>query len=150
MRRPALWCLVACAVLACASRSEAACTVSANGVSFGSYSVFSTAATTSTGTVTYNCSNRDKNIEIDLSPGSSGAFGTRTLKQGADTLNYNLYTDAALTKIWGDGTGGTGNYTKANPANNQDVNVTIYGGIPAQQDARVGSYSDTIVATINF
>jgi len=148
--RRVLGCVVACAVLGLASRVEAACTVSASGVNFGSYSVYAPGAATSTATVTYNCGNHDKNIEIDLSAGSSGAFTTRTLKQGTNALNYNLYTDAALTKIWGDGTGATDNYTKANPANSVDVNVIIYGRVPPQQDVRVGVYTDSIVATINF
>ena len=150
MSRLAIGCVVACAVLGLASRAQAACTVSASGVSFGSYSVYATGAATSTATVTYNCGSKDKNIEIDLSAGSSGSFTTRTLKQGTNALNYNLYTDAALTLIWGDGTGGTSTYTKFNPANGVDVNVTIYGRVPPLQDARVGAYSDTIVATINF
>jgi len=82
--------------------------------------------------------------------GSRGAFTTRTLKQGTNALNYNLYTDPALTLIWGDGTGGTNTYTKGNPPNSVDVNVTIYGRVPPLQDARVGAYTDSIVATINF
>ena len=149
MSRRATWWVVACAVLGLAPRAEAACTVSASGVSFGSYSVYAAGAATSTGTVTYSCGSKDRNIEIDLSAGSSGSFTTRTLKQGTDALNYNLYTDPALTKIWGDGTGGTDTYTKVNPANG-DVNVIIYGRVPPQQDVRVGAYTDSIVATINF
>jgi spore coat protein U-like protein len=148
--RRTIWSVAACAVLGLAPRAEAACTVSASGVSFGNYSVYAAGAATSTATVTYNCGSKDKNIEIDLSPGSSGSFTTRTLKQGTDALNYNLYTDAALTKIWGDGTGGTDTYTKLNPANGVDVNVIIYGRVPPLQDARVGAYTDSIVATINF
>jgi spore coat protein U-like protein len=137
-------------MLGIAQRAEAACTVSASGVSFGSYSVFAPGAATSTGVVTYHCGNTDKNIAITLSAGSSGSFTTRTLKQGTDALTYNLYTDAALTKIWGDGTVGTDTYAKANPANNADVNVTIYSRVPPQQDVRAGVYTDSIVATINF
>jgi spore coat protein U-like protein len=148
--RRTIWCVVACAGLGLAPRAEAACTVSASAVSFGSYSVYAAGAATSTATVTYNCGNKDKNIEIDLSAGSSGSFTTRTLKQGTDALNYNLYTDAALTNIWGDGTGGTDTYTKFNPANGVGVNVTIYGRVPPLQDVRVGAYTDSIVATINF
>lgn len=150
MSRRAIWCIAACAAVGVAPRAEAACTVSANGVSFGSYSVYAAGAATSTGTVTYNCGNKDKNIEIDLSAGSSGSFTTRTLKQGTDTLNYNLYTDPALTNTWGDGTGGTDSYIKFNPANGVDVNVTIYGRAPPLQDVRTGVYTDSIVATINF
>jgi spore coat protein U-like protein len=31
-----------------------------------------------------------------------------------------------------------------------NVTVTIYGRIPARQDVSAGSYTDTVVATINF
>src|SRR4029078_84447 len=115
--RGAIWGVVTCAVLGLAPRADDACTVSTSGINFGTYSVYSPGAATSTATVTYNCGNHDKNIEIDLSAGSSATFTTRTLKQGTTALNYTLYTDAALTKIWGDGTGTPDNYTKANPAN---------------------------------
>jgi spore coat protein U-like protein len=150
VRRLALALVVLGAWAALAERADAACTVSATGVSFGSYSVYTATATSSTGTVTYQCGTADRNIVITLSTGSSASYTTRTLKHGTDVLNYNLYTNAAFTNIWGDGSGTTRDYTKANPANNVDVNVTIYGRIPALQDVRVGAYTDTIVATINF
>jgi spore coat protein U-like protein len=133
-----------------APRAEAACTVSSTGVSFSPYDVFSTTANTGNGTITYNCGNKDKNVEIDLSAGSSGSFVNRTLTQGANTLTYNLYTDAAFGTVWGDTSGGTGVYTKTNPPNGLDVNVPVYGRISAQQDASAGAYTDTIVATVNF
>ncbi len=68
----------------------------------------------------------------------------------AEGLNYNLYLDAARTTIWGDGTGGTQVYSNANPPNNTNVTVTIYGRIPASQDVSAGSYTNTVTATINF
>jgi spore coat protein U-like protein len=137
-------------VLFSARHADAACTVSSTGVAFSPYDVFATTANTGNGTITYNCGNKDKNVEIDLSAGSSGSFVNRTLTQGTNTLTYNLYTDAAFGTVWGDTSGGTGVYTKANPPNALDVNVPVYGRIPAQQDAPAGAYTDTIVATINF
>jgi spore coat protein U-like protein len=135
---------------ACSARAEAACTVSATAVSFGTYNVYTTTATTSTGTITYHCGMSDHNIRVDISTGSSGTYTARTLKRSTEALSYNLYIDSAFASVWGDGSGTTSEYTKSNPANNIDVPLTVYGRVPAQQDVTVGSYSDTVVATINF
>jgi spore coat protein U-like protein len=148
--RHARWIAAIIAVLAGAGRAEAACTVSATGVSFGTYNVFTGTATTSNGTITYRCGNADHNIQISISTGSSGTYVARTLKRSSEALSYNLYLDSAFATVWGDGSGATDVYQKSNPANNTDVPLTVYGRITAQQDVTVGSYSDTVVATINF
>ena len=126
------------------------CTISVTSVAFGSYNVFTTTPTDSTGTITYECNSRASNISISLSDGSSSTFNPRTLRKGSEVLNYNLFTNAARTTIWGDGTGGTAVYSQGNPPNNQNVNLTVYGRIPAQQDVSAGNYSDTVLAIINF
>ena len=137
-------------LLACAGRADAACTISTTPVSFGSYNVFNTSATSANGTITYRCGNADHNIVITISTGSSGSFANRTLKKGTENLTYNLFRDAAFATIWGDGSGTTGQYQIGNPPNGTDVNLTVYGRVPAQQDVSAGSYSDTVIATINF
>ena len=38
-------------------------------------------------------------FNVDLSTGSSANYTTRTLRNGTDALNYNLYADAAYTTI---------------------------------------------------
>jgi spore coat protein U-like protein len=126
------------------------CTISVTSVAFGNYNVFTTTADDSTGTITYRCNATAANISISLSDGSSSTFSPRTLRKGSEILQYNLYRNAARTTIWGDGTGGTSVYTNANPPNNSNVSVTIYGRIPAQQDVSAGSYTDTVSAVINF
>jgi spore coat protein U-like protein len=135
---------------ALSARAEAACTVSATAVSFGTYNVFTSTATTSTGTITYRCGNADHNIRVDISTGSSGTYTARTLKQSTEELSYNLYIDSAFASVWGDGSGTTSDYTKSNPPNGTDVILTVYGQVPAQQDVTAGSYSDPVVATLNF
>jgi len=144
------WIAAIVAVLAVTGRAEAACTVSAVGVSFGTYDVFTAAPTTSTGTITYHCGNADHNILVSISTGSSGTYVARTLNRSTETLSYNLYLDSAFATVWGDGSGVTGVYQKSNPPNNSDVALTVYGRITAQQDVTVGSYSDTVIATVNF
>jgi spore coat protein U-like protein len=137
-------------LLAFAGRAEAACTISTTAVSFGTYNVFNVSATTSTGTVTYRCGNADHNITITISTGSSGTFANRTMKKGTEALTYNLYMDAAFANVWGDGSGTTTTYHINNPPNNTDVPLTVYGRVLALQDVSAGSYSDTVIATINF
>jgi spore coat protein U-like protein len=132
------------------AQSSSSCTISVTSIAFGSYNVFTTTADDSTGTITFRCNAAAANISIALSDGSSSTFSPRTLRNGSEVLQYNLYRNAARTTIWGDGTGGTSVYTNANPPNNTNVNVTIYGRIPAQQDVSAGNYSDTVSAVINF
>jgi spore coat protein U-like protein len=133
-----------------AVRLEAACTISSTGVSFGTYDVFSPAPTDSTGSVIYDCDPQDKNIRITLSTGSSGTFMPRTLTSGGNQLAYNLFDDGALTSIWGDGTGGSNFYFIRNPHPQKPVALTIYGRIPQQQDAAAGTYSDSIIVSVDF
>ena len=149
-RRAAAFLAVAVLAAASATRLEAACTVSATGVSFGTYNVFAPAPTDSTGSITYDCAPSDKNLQITLSAGNSGTFAPRGLRNGTDQLAYNLFRDAALTSVWGDGTGGSSVFFKTNPHPVKPVVLTVYGRIPPLQDVSTGSYVDTIIVTANF
>jgi spore coat protein U-like protein len=144
----AVACLLAAATTAAAQAPL--CTISTTSVSFGNYNVFNAANLDSTGTITYNCNSTAANITVTLSKGASSTYNPRTMKKGAEVLNYNLYRNSARTNIWGDGTAGTQIYTRANPPNGNNVNVTVYGRIPAGQDVSAGAYSDTVTAVINF
>jgi spore coat protein U-like protein len=140
------------AVLAAPEIAEAqlglSCTINTTPVAFGDYNVLAGAPKTSTGTVTYQCT-LGVNIVVTLSRGSSAVFDPRTMKNGAETLNYNLYREATFQTIWGDGTGGTQSYT-ALAALLVPVTVTVYGRVPAGQNVAAGAYSDSVVATIIF
>jgi len=144
---------IAVLVLGCAlggSPAEAAkCTISTTSIAFGSYNVFTSAPMDSTATLVFTCTGA-KNVSIAIGRGQSTTFLPRTLKKGAEDLHYNLFLDAARSTVWGDGTGGTGTYLAANPPNNADMTVTIYGRIPPSQDISAGSYGDTVTVTIDF
>jgi spore coat protein U-like protein len=139
----------ACALCLAAAPAEGACSLSATGVAFGAYDVFAPAPTDSTGTVVLDCDPNEKDITITLSPGT-GTYASRTLRQGAETLGYNLYLDAARTTVWGDGSAGTSTVFIKNPRPNRPTEVTIFGRIPAAQDVSVGAYADTIIVTVEF
>ena len=158
MCRQAIVSLLVCAlcVAGCLAPSRAAvsCTISATAVRFGNYNVFKGTATNSNGSVTYNCAGfplplGSGPVTIFLGKGASPTFTPRFMRSGVNNLNYNLFLDAGLTQIWGNGTGGTSFYS-ATAVNGARVTVTVFGSVPAGQDARVGAYTDTIRATINF
>jgi len=133
-----------------AAAQQGACTISVTSVAFGSYDVFNASALDSSGTVTFNCNNQANHISISLGKGTSSTFAPRTMTKGSEALGYNLFLDAARTTIWGDGTSGTSVYTRNNPPNSINLSVPIYGRVTAAQDVSAGSYSDTVLATINF
>jgi spore coat protein U-like protein len=139
---------VLCVVLGSAP-VEAACTLSATPMAFGAYNVFQAGPDDSTGSITYRCSIGDRNIRISISAGASGTFADRTLKDGTETLQYNLFY-GGFTQVWGDGSGGTTAYFENNPPNNKDVVLTVYGRITAGQDVAIGNYTDTVVVTLNY
>lgn len=152
LRRAARLLCATCLIVAWSSRAEAAphCSISTTSVSFGSYDVFSITPTDSTGTVSYRCTGSAATVQITLDFGSNAQSTTRYMTNGPDLMTYGLYLDAAMTSIWGDGTGSTLTYQASSPPNNQWVNVTVYGRVPAGQDVSAGPYADTVTATINF
>ena len=142
--------LAAAGWIAAADSARAiSCTISTVGVSFGNYDVFRTTPTDSTGSVTYTCTNikNPDRITIDLSKGNASTFNPRQMRKSAESLNYNLFMDASYTQIWGDNTSGT---THVNIKPVPTGTFTIFGRIPVGNDVSAGSYTDTVIATINF
>lgn len=143
--------LATAALLIAVSAAEAACTISTTAVSFGSYNVFTASADDGTGQITYRCTGTPTPlVRIQLDKGGSPSFSPRQMRNGSETLNFNLYLDSTRTTIWGDGTGGTQAYSQANPPNGQNINLNVFGRIPSGQDVSAGTYSATVTATIFF
>lgn len=136
----------------CVAHAFVCSVVSVSAVAFGSYNVFDSNALDSTGAFTYRCDDvtLSDSIVIQLSRGNSSSFVPRTLVQGSYELNYNLYLDAGRSIVWGDGSSGTSQYGPVVPADGSNVSLNVYGRIDAGQNARTGSYSDTVVVTVVF
>ncbi|MDG2402240.1 MAG: spore coat U domain-containing protein [Amylibacter sp.] len=123
-----------------------ACNINVTAVNFGSYDVFSNAASDSTGNIGVNCPS-GFGYTIGLSAGS-GTYEQRGMSSGFNTLNYNLYTAANRALVWGDAT-----YDSAivsGIGSGQSVNHVVYGRIPPNQNVPAGNYSDTINVMITF
>ena len=122
----------------------ATCTVSASGLVFGTYDPLLNQNVDSVASIAVNC-DQAVAYSVALSPGN-GSYGARAMISGNHQLLYNLYVDATLTSVWGDGSGQSATVN----ANQATATHTVYGRVPAGQNAHVGVYSDTIVVTLTF
>ncbi len=129
--------------LGVAAPAAASCTATAQAVSFGAYSTLSSAALDGVGNVNVNCS-PEFVFTVKLSAGNN-TIDNRLMLNGTEQLGYNLYTDSARLFVWGDGVNGnsvTGTGTT--------VDLPVYGRVPALQNVRAGTYTDTVVVTVTF
>jgi spore coat protein U-like protein len=107
-----------------------------------------TAPLDATGTVTVTCT-KGAVAKVGLGAGSNAQGTTRRMAQGAAAfLTYELYKDSAHATVWGD-TASTGLDIPAAP-NRNPRDFPVYGRVAGGQDATVGNYTDTVVATVNF
>jgi spore coat protein U-like protein len=151
--------IFACVACMLAARTEAqlqSCSVSATAVNFGTYNPLSGTPNDATGTVTTSCqvllAGLFASWTVALSTGSSGTYAGRQMNNAPGVLTYNLYTNAARTSIWGDGSAGT-TLVSDNVfliVGSNTVNYTLYGRLFAGQDQAAGSYSDTITVTLTY
>ena len=149
--------VIVAAVLSTASPAAAQlCTVSSTGVSFGTYSPLSGSPTTSTGTVTVNCTATVAigiSYSIQIGAGAGGSFGARRMASGTNLFAYQLYTNAALSMIWGDGTSGTGTVSDSYgllSLGSVTRNYTAYGRVAPMQNVAPGAYTDVLTILISY
>lgn len=88
-------------------------------------------------------------VSLDAGTGAAGNVAARKLTSadGANSLNYGLYQDAARTKAWGNSNGSD---TVAGVGNGTTQNLPVYGYIPAGQTPRAGNYSDVVAITLSY
>ena len=113
------------------------------GLAFGTYDPFSPSPLLSTARVRLSCP-QGQNPQITISRGNSSTYLSRELWSGSERLRYNVYQDAAMSVIWGDGTDGSVAYISPTGS----AQLVLYGRIPAGQDAAAGDYGDTLTVTV--
>jgi len=147
--------------LAAGAAQAGDCTISTSGLSFGTYDPLVVSPVDANGSVQVNCSPGlgeilfGVNVTISLGTGGSGTYASRTMQLSTtSTLSYNLYTTAARTTVWGNGTGGTqtvggavGGLLSGQPS---PRSFPVYGRIPGNQDAAAGLHGDTVIVTVTF
>ena len=86
-------------------------------------------------------------VRLDNGVGSGASGPTdRRMEAGASQLVYGLYRDAARTQPWGDQAGNSVSGTGAAV----DQGIDVYGRIFAGQPLNAGSYSDSVLITVEY
>ena len=130
----------------------AQCNVSAANLSFGAVNPLSSQVDATT-PLTVNCTkNSPYTVGLDAGTTSGATIAQRKMANGAEIMNYNLYTDATRTTIWGNsavpplwvaGTGAGLGIAQT---------LTVYGRVASgQTNLAVGNYQEnTITVTVTY
>ena len=121
------------------------------GLAFGNYAPGG-GALTGTTVITLKCTAGAVTVALNGGTTTGGTITQRLMASGTNTLQYNLYQQAAGTTLWGNGT--TGSTEAATGAGvTTPVSLTVYGMLPdnaTNQAAPAGSYTDLITVTATF
>mgnify|MGYP000898511585 CR=1 FL=1 len=132
---------------------QATCSTTALPLAFPNYTPGAGAQTGNT-TVSVKCTkNTPYTVALNAGSTTGGTLAQRLMGSGANTLQYNLYTTAAATTVFGDGTGGTGTQAGTGAGVATANTLTVYGQLPdsaTNQAAVPGAYSDTITVTVTY
>lgn len=155
-------------VLAVTATVAQNCLISTNAVAFGSYDPVVTnsatgAALNGTGSVSVTCTRSSTGVNIALGVGSHATGSTRRMLGGTSGsfLTYELYQPSATTPaasctfpgttVWNASGGGV--FTPTGVADwgaASPKTFNVCGTVPRGQDAAADSYTDSVIATINF
>lgn len=137
----------------CVARA-ASCSVVATSVSFGTCDPIAANPTNSSGRITVSCNGNLGHgpYSLALSAGGGGSYAGRAMRSASATIAYQLYIDAAHTRIWGDGNGGSETVAGFDivPNHSGSARFTVFGSIRARLIVNPGFYSDVIIITANY
>jgi spore coat protein U-like protein len=132
---------------------QTTCSATATALAFPAYTP-GAGAVVGTNTISIKCT-KNSPFTISLNKGAtpSGTVAQRLMAAGANTLQYNLYTTAALSIIFGDGSG-TSQTVAGTGSGVATANlVTVFGQLPdnaGNQAAVPANYADTITVTVTY
>ncbi|MBX6370209.1 MAG: spore coat protein U domain-containing protein [Rhodospirillales bacterium] len=130
--------------------ATATCTVAAGVLDFGSYN--GTSNVDGSATITVDCGSVEpsNSVYVTFGLGSHAETTQRRMADGTATqfLNYNLYSDSGRTTALGD----TDQLPVTLSLNTGEYGgeVTVYGRVPSGQNVKAGTYTDTVVVTLNY
>lgn len=136
---------------------QGACSIIANDLDFGVNDGAIAANIDATSTLVANCTNGTPySIGLNNGIGAGATASVRKMTNSADssTVNYSLFTDAGRSTVWDNNCTalpGTAASCSNGTGTGANQTVTVYGRVPGgQNNVTVGSYVDTVVATLTF
>jgi spore coat protein U-like protein len=130
----------------------ASCVVGASALAFPSATsaAISAANVDAVGNVTVNCtSGSGYTLSLDAGSGTGGTLASRKMGAGANQwLAYSIYTTAARTTVWGDGSAGSSTLGGTGTGLNQSI--FAYGRIFGGQIATAANYADIVNVTVRY
>lgn len=134
------------APLTAEAQANATCSVSPPALAFGAYDSVNATELRTQGAIVVSCSHGNPQVVISIGAGGSGSIAQRELRRagGTPAMLYNLYRDAALATVWGEGSASVSVKSK-------QETIMVFGHVPARQTGlEPGSYTDTLVVTIDY
>lgn len=130
------------------AKVSAVCDVTATDLDFGNYTAQSATPQQSTTLLRTTCTpNTTYNIGLNEGTSPGATVNQRKMVSGGQVLNYQLYSDASRSAIWGNTTG-SDTVTGVGTGIAQDH--TVFGSIPAAQVVPAGDYQDTITVRVYY
>lgn len=128
------------------SQVDAKCTINSDNIAFGSRGLLSS-ATNAQGRVGIDCTN-GTTYTVALNNGLTGTTPTnRLMTKSTQSIRYGLYQNTSRTQAWGNT---VGTDTVAGTGTGAQLDIPVYGQVPAQTTPSAGQYSDTVVATVSY
>lgn len=132
---------------------QSTCSTSAPALAFGAYTPGAGARSANT-TISVRCTKSTPyTVALNRGTTTGGSFAQRLMASGTNTLQYNLYTSAAFTTVFGDGSPLTGTGSGIGAGLGTANALTVFGNLPdnaANQAAVPGNYTDTITVTVIY
>jgi spore coat protein U-like protein len=128
---------------------ENACDISTapGTMDFATHASNETAAITAQQTFNVTCT-PGANYTLGFSGGTSNDVAARTMVNGAQHVDYQLYKDTGRTDVWGL----AGALRASGSGNGSAQAFTVYGAVPTGANLNVpaGTYTDTVVVDVTF
>ena len=130
------------------ARVEAVCEVTATDLAFGTYTAQGGTPVQGTTLLRATCTpGTTYNVGLNEGTSPGATVNQRKMVSGAQSLNYQLYSDSARSTIWGNT---TGTDTVTGVGTGLAVDHTVFGAVPAAQVVPAGDYQDTITVRIYY
>lgn len=134
-----------------------ACSIVANDLDFGTNTGAITTAIDAQSSLLVTCTNGTPySVGLGNGVGTGATASVRKMTNASDSsiVNYTLYTAAARTNIWDNNCTtlpGTSASCVSGTGNGSQQTLQVFGRVAASQpNVTVGSYVDTVIATLTF